>query len=307
MAIPAIAPYPMPPEAELPKNKVAWEADPDRCVLLIHDMQQYFLRAFTPEKSPFTELVDNIRSLKAHCAERGVPVIYSAQPSGQTLEQRGLLQDFWGPGLEEKADEEIIRELKPTDEDLVLTKWRYSAFQKSNLHEILRRYGRDQLIICGIYAHIGCLLTASDAFMKDIQPFLVADALGDFSHEYHRMALKYAAERCAVTLSARRLKEQLDKAKGLNHAAENEPLFTEQLIREQVAELLYESPSDIAENENLVQRGLDSVRMMSLVEKWRRQGVDVSFVEMAKRPTLAEWWKLVSSRLEGVVSNDHDA
>lgn len=73
MAIPAIAPYPMPPEAELPKNKVAWEADPDRCVLLIHDMQQYFLRAFTPEKSPFTELVDNIRSLKAHCAERGVP------------------------------------------------------------------------------------------------------------------------------------------------------------------------------------------------------------------------------------------
>ena len=46
-----------------------------------------------------TELVANIRRLRQHCATLGIPVVYSAQPGGQTPEQRGLLQDFWGPGV----------------------------------------------------------------------------------------------------------------------------------------------------------------------------------------------------------------
>ena len=197
MAIPAIQPYNMPVQTQFPINRVSWKADPKRSVLLIHDMQQYFLNAFTPNASPLTELVKHIAILKEECKLLGIPIVYTAQPGAQNPKDRSLLTDFWGPGLKDDVSQtKIIEEVAPSEQDTVLTKWRYSAFKRSNLLESMQQQSRDQLIICGVYAHIGCLLTASDA-------------LADFSLEEHKMALKYAAGRCAVTISTSSLLEVL--------------------------------------------------------------------------------------------------
>ncbi|GAA1708268.1 hypothetical protein GCM10009765_67290 [Fodinicola feengrottensis] len=51
-AIPAIAPYSMPAEDTLPPNRVDWRPRADRAVLLIHDMQNYFLAPFSPTGQP---------------------------------------------------------------------------------------------------------------------------------------------------------------------------------------------------------------------------------------------------------------
>jgi isochorismate hydrolase len=217
--IPLISPYPMPGAEELPANVAGWQPDPARAVLLIHDMQQYFVDFFTPGTPPVSELVANIVRLRQAAAGLRLPVIYTAQPGGMTREQRGLLQDFWGPGMDQQEQHRgIIAELAPAPEDVILTKWRYSAFYRSALAELLAKQHRDQLLICGIFAHVGCLMTACDAFTRDIQPFLVADAVADFDRESHDMTLGYAAQRCAVTIGSDELLTILDRrAAGVHH------------------------------------------------------------------------------------------
>ncbi|MFG2113592.1 isochorismatase family protein [Streptomyces sp. NPDC048718] len=192
-----IPPYPLPTAAGLPVNTARWKPDPRRAALLVHDMQRYFLAPFPPAvRDP---LVRHGALLRERCAALGVPVFYTAQPGGMTDEDRGLLKDFWGPGMKvDPADREIVTELAPRPADHVFTKWRYSAFFRSDLLERMRAQGRDQLIVCGVYAHVGVLATAVEAFTHDIQTFLVADAVGDFSADHHRQALDYAAARCAV-------------------------------------------------------------------------------------------------------------
>lgn len=199
VGIPTIAPYPLPLSAELPGNVASWSIDDGRAVLLVHDMQRFFLRPL-PE-CVRAQLVRNIEALLGRCRARGVPVAYTAQPGGMTREQRGLLRDFWGPGMRvDPADREVAEPIAPQPQDWLLTKWRYSAFFRSDLLARMREGGRDQLVVCGVYGHVGVLMTAVDAFTHDIQPFVVADAIADFSAEYHRLAVEYAAQRCAVVV-----------------------------------------------------------------------------------------------------------
>jgi isochorismate hydrolase len=202
VGIPTIEAHPQPTAAELPANTARWVPDPDRSVLLVHDMQRFFLRPFPQPLRG--ELVANAALLRDRCARLGVPVAYTAQPGDMAQEQRGLLAEFWGPGMQaSEADRQVIEPLAPAPTDWTFTKWRYSAFFNSGLLRRMREAGRDQLIICGVYAHIGVLTTAVEAFSNDIETFLVADAVADFTARHHRMALEYAASTCAVVTTAR--------------------------------------------------------------------------------------------------------
>lgn len=204
MAIPAIEPYPMPAEHELPRNIASWTVDPRRAVLLVHDMQNFFLQPFPAGLAPMRDLVDHVAALRERFTAHGAPVVYTAQPGGMSDRQRGLLKDFWGGGMTTAPEHRgILSRLAPGQDDVVLTKWRPSAFCRTDLLELMHDWGRDQLVICGVYAHVGILMTAHEGFSHDIQTFLVGDAVADFSAEYHRMALDYAAARCSVAVSTR--------------------------------------------------------------------------------------------------------
>lgn len=209
MAIPPIAPYTV-PEPDPEAARVDWRPDPRRCALLVHDVQRYFMDAYEPESEPARGMYRNIEALRSSCRDHGIPVLYSVQPGGQDPDRRGLLADFWGPGMGDSPSETaIVDTVVPAAGDVVVTKWRYSAFQRTELADVLRFQGRDQLIIAGVYAHLGCLATACEAFMRDIAPFFVSDAMADFTRADHRMALDYAARRCATVTTTPRLARRI--------------------------------------------------------------------------------------------------
>ncbi|MFD7749296.1 phosphopantetheine-binding protein [Streptomyces sp. NPDC059698] len=65
-------------------------------------------------------------------------------------------------------------------------------------------------------------------------------------------------------------------------------------LRADVADILGEDPEEIPVDENLVDYGLDSVRLMSLAAGWRRDhGVTVEFADLAERPALESWAPLL--------------
>lgn len=273
MAIPKLTAYALPTAAELPTSKVNWTFEPERAALLIHDMQEYFLNFWGENSDMMQQVVANIAKLRAYCKEHNIPVYYTAQPKDQSDEDRALLNDMWGPGLTRSPEQQcIVAELTPDEADTVLVKWRYSAFHRSPLEQMLKETGRNQLLITGVYAHIGCMTTATDAFMRDIKPFFIADALADFTRDEHLMSLKYVAGRSGRVVMTDELLPSVPATKAA--------------LRELILPLLDESDEPM-DDENLIDYGLDSVRMMALAARWRKVHGDIDFVMLAKiRPSM---------------------
>ena len=71
--------------------------------------------------------------------------------------------------------------------------------------------------------------------------------------------------------------------------------MTETKIITDVAESLGVAPDTLTTDTNLADAGLDSLRLIMLVEKWRAEGVTVDFQDILTRATLAEWFELFQS------------
>ena len=284
MAIPKLQGYALPTALDLPENKVNWAFEPSRAALLIHDMQEYFLNFWGEDSEMMETVVANIAALRDFCKKNDIPVYYTAQPKEQSDEDRALLNDMWGPGLTRSPEQQrVIAALAPDTQDTVLVKWRYSAFHRSPLEQMLKETGRNQLIITGVYAHIGCMTTATDAFMRDIKPFFVADALADFSRDEHLMSLKYVAGRSGRVVMTDELLTSVPTSKAA--------------LRALVLPLLDESDEPL-DDDNLIDYGLDSVRMMALAARWRKVHGDIDFVMLAKNPSIDAWWALLSREVK---------
>jgi aryl carrier-like protein len=64
-------------------------------------------------------------------------------------------------------------------------------------------------------------------------------------------------------------------------------------LRADVAAVLGAPRDALIGDRTLLDQGLDSIRLMFLVERWRARGATLTFAELAERPTLDDWTALL--------------
>ncbi|MCK9875558.1 salicylate synthase [Frankia sp. Ag45/Mut15] len=67
-------------------------------------------------------------------------------------------------------------------------------------------------------------------------------------------------------------------------------------LRRLIADLIDEEPANVGDEDNLFELGLESIALIQAVGAWRRDGLAVTFGELAENPTLDGWSKILGNR-----------
>jgi len=88
---------------------------------------------------------------------------------------------------------EVIKELKPSQRDIVIKKTRYSGFFKTDLDKILKKLGINRLVVTGLMTNACILYTVADAVSlgyKVVVPEKCVISLDENSHKFGLEQLK---------------------------------------------------------------------------------------------------------------------
>lgn len=183
--------------------------DPDRAALVVIDMQYasasrshglalMLERDGTPEYGTerfdaIDRAVPVIRSLQEGFRRRGLPVIHvtfgSAQEDFADLPERLRAYARETNNRVGQREHEILDELKPSPNELVLRKTTISAFTSTGIEATLRHLDRDQLVVVGVSTNSCVDTTARDAADRGFDCVIAADACAATTVAFHDAAL----------------------------------------------------------------------------------------------------------------------
>lgn len=182
--------------------------EPGKAALLIIDMQRQYahpdggMGRLGREKGredllryrfeAIKAIVPRIRSLQEVCRAAGVEVIYvrtamltqDGRDGIQALRSHRLVAPLYG------REAEILEEVAPVGDEIVINKTSTSAFNSSQIDQILRNLGVEQLLVTGVVTN-GCVeLAARDAADLGYWVTAVSDACAASTPELHANALE---------------------------------------------------------------------------------------------------------------------
>jgi nicotinamidase-related amidase len=163
-------------------------------------------------------VIPNVRRLQEACRQAGIEVIHTKIES--------LTRDGRDRSLEHKhlgihhppgsKDAQILGQVAPQGDEIVITKTCGGAFNGSNIEYVLRNLGIQNLIIVGVVTS-GCVEVAvRDAADRGFQVLLIEEATATWSDEMQRAAMRAMDEIYAKVQST---SEMLARLEALSAAA----------------------------------------------------------------------------------------
>jgi nicotinamidase-related amidase len=177
------------PEIEIKEEVVL---DPSKTAVLVIDMQNDFVKPNGKLYVPTAqETIPAIRKLLEKARSANVPIIYTQDwhfkndPEFRIWGEH-CVANTWGA--------EIIDELKPAPDDIVIRKRRYDAFFGTDLDYVLRHIVHaDTLVIVGTVANICVLHTAGSAALNWYNVVVPIDGISALNEFDYYAALRQIA------------------------------------------------------------------------------------------------------------------
>ncbi len=158
--------------------------------LLVIDMLNDFVLEGAPLEVPDTRKIIPVVSREIwEARKRGEPVIYVCDSHDENDPE---FSRFGWPAHAVKGTEgaEIVKDLAPEQEDIIIQKTSYSGFYKTGLDETLKKLKADSVRLTGCVTHICVLFTASDAVLRGYKVSVVEDGVAGIAKEDHDAALR---------------------------------------------------------------------------------------------------------------------
>lgn len=174
--------------------------EPDRTALLVIDLQKGEYNpdkiAAEPQQAYLFErirevVIPNGKKLLAACRAAGVEVIYTVVES-LTLDGRDRSLDYKISGIffpKGAWGAEVLDELKPLPNEIVIPKTSSSLFNSTNFEYVLRNLGVEYVMVMGVLTD-QCVETAvRDGCDRGFLMTLIDDACATSSEQRHKEAL----------------------------------------------------------------------------------------------------------------------
>ncbi|VVB90961.1 putative isochorismatase family protein [uncultured archaeon] len=135
-----------------------------------------------------TEIVPNIASLLKKARKQGIKIIYLRD--AHTSDDREIA--IWGQhAMKGTQGSEIVPQLKPEKNDIVIEKKWYSGFVDTELQSILREMGADTLIFAGVSTDICVQNNVGDAYFSGFKTIVLEDCTASIAPAAHEQAIEY--------------------------------------------------------------------------------------------------------------------
>jgi nicotinamidase-related amidase len=139
-------------------------------------------------------VVTNAKKVLEAAREIPIPVVYvrvARRPDGVDAHEFDLRDEEGKPiySVKDTRGAEIVQELKPKPNDIIVDKQRFSAFYQTNLDIVLQGLKAKHLTMCGVFTDSCFLTSVYDAFFRGYRISIVKDACGAGTEAAHKTSI----------------------------------------------------------------------------------------------------------------------